>query len=604
MAHHEALAGLALQARVGLHFGPVSQRENPAPDVARCAARMEVEGLAKPFAARIMALARGGQTLLGAMDRTALGAEVPEGAVIESHGHFRLKGVDTPVEVFELGLRSASAFLPPPDADKAYRVVHRADLWHALREVRHNLPAERDAFVGRSAGLRALAQRLAAGTRLVTVLGPGGTGKTRFVRRCALAWLGDRPGGVCFCDLSEAGTLDGIHVAVACALGVPLGAADPSVRLGHAIAGRGRCRLILDYFEQRVGHAPGTLGHWLDRAAEAAFIVTSRERLHLGGEEVSPIEPLAIASEGVELFEVRARAQRAEFRVGADNRSAVAEVVRLLDGLPLAIDLAAARLRVLSPAQIVERMADRFRLLAGARGAAARQATPKATIDGSWNLLTAWEQAALALCSVFEGGFTLEAAEAVLDLRDWPEAPAPMCAVQALVDKSLLQVWAPAGPSRLDIDEQYSGMYRSIHEYARGKLHDVGPEATRRAEQRYGRYFATFGSEEASNALSLRAGTRRRHALALEIDNPGAACRRALPEREAKVAASNFRAAWEVMRLHGPFGPGAALGEQRLGLEEIGPLTRAQAVGHGLAPRTVDRRATYPRAGDGPARSA
>ncbi len=578
MAYHEALVGLALQARVGLHVGPVSHRENPAPDVARGAKRIEVEGLAKPFAARIMALARGGQTLLSAMARTALGNHVPEGAVIESHGHYRLKGVDAPVEVFELGLRSASAFLPPPDADKAYRVVRRADLWHPLREVRHNLPAERDAFVGRSAELRGLAQRLDAGTRLLTVLGPGGTGKTRFVRRYALAWLGDWPGGVCFCDLSEARTLDGIHFAVACALGVPLGQADPSVRLGHAIAGRGRCLLILDNFEQLVAHAPGTLGHWLDRAAEAAFIVTSRERLHLGGEEVFPIEPLAIASEGVELFEVRARAQRPEFRVGADNRSAVAEVVRLLDGLPLAIELAAARVRVLSPAQIVERMADRFRLLAGARGAAARQATLKAAIDWSWDLLTAWEQAALALCSVFEGGFTLEAAEAVLDLRDWPDAPAPMDAVQALVDKSLLRVWSPAGQSRFGIDEPYFGMYLSIHEYALGKLHDVGPEATRRAEQRHSRYFATFGSEEAIDALSLRGGTRRRHVLALEIDNLVAACRRALLERDANVAALNFRAAWEVMCLHGPFGPAVLLGEQVLGLEGTAPLTRVQAM--------------------------
>jgi len=174
-----------------------------------------------------------------------------------------------------------------------------------------------------------------------------------------------------------------------------------------------------------------------------------------------------------------------------------------------------------------------------------------------------------------------------------------MCAVQALVDKSLLQVWAPAGPSRLDIDEPYSGMYRSIHEYAHGKLHDVGPEATRGAEQRHGRYFATFGSEEASNALSLRAGTRRRHALALEIDNPGAACRRALPEREAKVAASNFRAAWEVMRLHGPVGPGAVLGEQMLGLEEIGPLTRAQAMGQPDRHSKARQRPSHPRAGDG-----
>ncbi|MBC7480519.1 MAG: tetratricopeptide repeat protein [Rhizobacter sp.] len=577
MAYHEALAGLELSARVGLHVGPVTQRENPAHDVARGAKRIEVEGLAKPFAARIMALARGGQTLLSAAARAALGEGVPEAAVIESHGHYRLKGVEAPVEVFELGLRGAAAFLPPPDADKAYRVVRSAEPWRPLREVRHNLPAERDAFVGRSTELRALAQRLDAGTRLLTVLGPGGTGKTRFVRRYALAWLGDWPGGVYFCDLSEARSADGIFFAVASALGVPLGKADPAVQLGHAIAGRGRCLLILDNFEQLVTHAPGTLGHWLDRAPEAAFIVTSRERLHLGGEEVFTVEPLAIASEAIELFEVRARAQRPDFRLGDDNRSAVAEVVRLLDGLPLAIELAAARVRVLSPAQIVERMADRFHLLAGARGAAARQATLKAAIDWSWDLLTPWEQAALAQCSVFEGGFTLDAAEDVLDLGRWPEAPPVMDAVQALVDKSLLRTWSQAGAGRYDIDEPYFGMYISIYEYAVEKLGASGAEAHERAEERHGRYFAGFGSEASLQAFVRHGGVRRLRALALELDNLVAACRRAVRRQDGETAVATYRAAWEVLDQQGPFALGDSLGAQVLGLPGISTGLRATA---------------------------
>ena len=577
LAYHQALADLALDARVGLHVGPVTLRENAADDIARGAKRIEVEGLAKPFAARVMALARGGQTLLSDAARTALGGATVEGAEIESHGHYRLKGVEAPVEVFELGVRGRCAFTPPQDADKAYRVVREGELWCPLREVRHNLPAERDAFIGRTAELRALAQRLDAGSRLLTVVGSGGTGKTRFVRRYAMSWLGDWPGGVYFCDLSEAKSLDGIYFAVACALGVPLGRDDSAVQLGHAIAGRGRCLMILDNFEQVLEHAPATLGRWVDRAAEASFAVTSRERLHLAGEEVFPIEPLAIATEAVELFEARAKAQRPEFTLSANNRSAVAEVARLLDGLPLAIELAAARVRMLSPAQIVERMKDRFGLLAGAKGAAARQATLKAAIDWSWDLLTPWEQAALAQCSVFEGGFTLEAAEAVLDLGTWPDAPPAMDAVQALVDKSLLRAWVPIEQSRYDIDEPYFGMYLSIHEYAAGKLHDGGEEATRQAERRHGTYFAAFGTDEAIEALSLHGGARRRRALALEIDNLITACRRAVQAGDPHVAASSYRAAWEVMCLQGPLSPCVALGEQVLGLDGIDPATGAQA---------------------------
>jgi predicted ATPase len=120
--------------------------------------------------------------------------------------------------------------------------------------------------------------------------------------------------------------------------------------------------------------------------------------------------------DAIDLFVARACAQKPDFVLGEANRAAVAEVVRLLDGLPLAIELAAARVRMLSPAQLVARMRDRFSLLAGAHGAGARQATLRAAIDWSWELLTPCEQGALAQCSVFEGGFTLEAAEAVLDL--------------------------------------------------------------------------------------------------------------------------------------------------------------------------------------------
>jgi predicted ATPase/class 3 adenylate cyclase/Tfp pilus assembly protein PilF len=569
--YHDAIAALALRARIGLHVGPITLRENSAEDIARGAKRVEVEGLAKPFAARVMALAAGGQTLLSASARAALADVLPDTVEIESHGHFRIKGVQAPVEVFEVGVRGRCGFTPPHDTDKAYRVVRLDDRWSPLRVIRNNLPGERDAFVGRAAELHALAQRLDAGVRLLTVLGPAGTGKTRLVRRYGLTWLGDWPGGVYFCDLSDAHSVDGIHSAVAIALGIPLGRAEPAVQLGHAIAGRGRCLVILDNFEQVVEHAPATLGRWLDRAVEASFVVTSRARLHLPGEEVMTLEPLPLENDAVELFVLRARAQHAEFVLGVTQGAAVAEVVRLLDGLPLAIELAAARTRVLSPSQLVERLGDRFKLLAGARGTAARQATLRAAIDWSWDLLTPWEQATFAQCSVFERGFTLAAAESVLDLSAWPEAPEVIDAIQALVDKSLLRSWIPAEQSRYDIEEPCFGMYLSLHEYAAEKLSAGGSAARRETEQRHESYFAGFGTDEAIESLYRHGGIRRRRALALELDNLVVACRRAAGRGNDDTAVAAYRAVWEVLDLQGPYALGATLGDQLLALDGLTP---------------------------------
>jgi predicted ATPase/class 3 adenylate cyclase/Tfp pilus assembly protein PilF len=582
--YHSALAALGVSARVGLHVGAVSLREIADDDVARGAKRIEVDGLAKPVAARVMSMAQGGQTLLTEAACRDAAPVLDASMQIESHGHYRLKGIAEPIEIFELGARDGCAFTPPHDTDKTYRVVRAGALWRPLREVRHNLPAERDAFVGRGAELSALARRFDSGTRLLTLLGPAGAGKTRLVVRYALAWLGDWPGGVYFCDLSEARSLDAIHFVVARALDCRLGAGEPAAQLGHAIAGRGRCLVVLDNFEQVVEHAAATLGCWLDAAGEAAFAVTSRARLALPGEEVYPVEPLPLDKEAIELFAIRARSQQGDFVLDAANRSAVAEVVRLLDGLPLAIELAAARIGVLSPAQLVQRMRDRFRLLAGVAGAASRQATLRAAIDWSWQLLAPWEQAALAQASVFEGGFTLAAAEAVLDLSAWPDAPPVIDAVQALVNKSLLRRLTPAAAAgRFQLDEPYFGMYISIHEYAAEKARERGE--ARASEQRHGRHFAGFGSDSAIESLSMHGGIERYHSLQLELDNLVAACRRAIARGDGDTAVATYRAAWEVLALQGPLALGAALGAQVCamaaideGRREVARLAHAEAL--------------------------
>ena len=202
----------------------------------------------------------------------------------------------------------------------------------------------------------------------------------------------------------------------------------------------------------------------------------------------------------------------------------------------------------------------------------ARQATLRAAIDWSWDLLVAWEQAALAQCAVFEGGFTLELAEHVIDLSAWPEAPPVMDAVQALVDKSLLRTWVPAAVSRFDLDELYFGMYVSIHEYAGEKLRARGAAALRAAEERHGRCIGAFGADASIEALYGRDGTRRRRALALELDNIVAACRRAVARGDCETAVATYRAAWEVLDLQGPFALGVSLGAAVCALDGLTPV--------------------------------
>jgi predicted ATPase/DNA-binding winged helix-turn-helix (wHTH) protein len=424
-----------------------------------------------------------------------------------------------------------------------------------------DIPAERDSFVGREAELHSLAQQWANGARLITLTGTGGSGKTRLARRYALKSLEVWPGGVYFCDLSEARSQDGICFAVASALGVQLTGGDPAALLGHAIAGRGRCLLILDNFEQVSALASATVGRWLERAALASFMVTSRERLHIAGETLFPLEPLPLDTDAIELFRVRARAQRPEFWLDVDT-AAVRRIVQLVDGLPLAIELAAARVRVLSLGQIAERMGDRFRVLGGSRGTTARQATMKAAIDWSWDLLTPWEQRALATCSVFEGGFTLRAAEAVLDLSEYADAPPVLDVIESLIDKSLLRVWMPAMGIRPDLAEPYFGMYVSIHEYARERLESRGSAAWRMAEERHGRYFASLGSEQSLEPLTGNEELEHWRMRALALDNLVAAFRRAVGRRDVETMASTYRAAWEVLEVRGPMAVGIELGSQ------------------------------------------
>ena len=541
-AYHRALARLAspIRARAGLHVGMVSVRETPAADVALGAKPIELDGLAKPVAARVMATAAGGQTLLTAAACEALGTSAHR---VVSHGHWRIKGLPEPLELFEAGDADAP-FTPPPDAEKAYRVLRQGELWLPAREVRHSLPAERDDFVGRRATLLDLARRFDDGARLVSLLGIGGCGKTRLAAHFGWAWLGDYPGGAWFCDLAASRSMDGLVGAVAQGLDVPLGKGDPVMQLGHAIAGRGECLVILDNFEQVARHAEATVGRWLERAGQARFLVTTREVLGIAGEEALALAPME-SGEAMALFLRRAAAAKRDFQPTAEDQAAVEPLVRLLDGLPLAIELAAARVRTLPPRALLARMSERFRLLASSGSRIDRQATLRATFDWSWDLLVAADKAALAQLSVFEGGFTLEAAEAVIDLSQLADPPWVVDVVNSLVDKSFVR---PLGGERFDLLVSVQA-YAGEHLQTEGRWAGSGPAALKVAQTRHGGWFAALGP-----VLALQA-------RCADLDNLVAACRRALAQGDGETAVGALEGAWAALARRGPVKAGLDLAE-------------------------------------------
>ena len=569
-----------LKARAGLHVGPVTLRENSRSDVAQGAKPIEVEGVAKATAARVMSVAMGGQILLSADARQSLSVGGPR---LQSHGHWRLKGLDEPIELFEIGDDHAP-FVPPPDSDKAYRVVRQGELWLPVREIRHSLPVEGDAFIGRVDALAELSRRIQSGARLVSVLGIGGTGKTRLVMHYGQSWLGEFPGGVWFCDLAPARGVDGIASAVANGLDVPLGRDDPVVQLGHAIAGRGPCLVILDNFEQVARYAAQTLGHWLARAGEGRFVVTTREVLGLTGEVVLALPPLQPA-EGAALFMQRAEAAKPDFEPNAEDQAAIAQLVALLDGLPLAIELAVARVRVMPPRMLLARMSERFKLLASKGGRLDRQSTLRAAFDWSWDLLPSPEKAALAQLSVFEGGFTLEAAEAVIDLSAWDDAPWTVDAVQALVDKSFVR---SRGDGRFDLLVSVQ-VYAAEHLQTEGRYAGSGPQALASARLRHVAWFAALGP--------IRAAEGR----CADLDNLVTACRHAVALGDGDLAAGSLDGAWAALVVRGPFETGVELAESVCatpGLNDRAAAHAQSALANSLVTcgRSGPARALYDRA--------
>jgi predicted ATPase len=333
-----------------------------------------------------------------------------------------------------------------------------------------NVPKPQTRFVGRADDLARLGALYAARTPIVTLWGPPGIGKTRLAielcRSGALRRDGEPEGDAWFCDLTAARDAADMCVVVARTLGVEAPRAPLTAGwIGATLAGAAPGVLVLDNFEQLTERAEETLGGWAAAAPHICFLATSRERLRLAGEVTHEVLPLG--DEAADLFLDRARAWSRVAAPTVLDASTVASLVTRLEGIPLAIELAAARMDVLGPDGLVARLDRRLDVLARApRDSGPNHATLRQAIDSSFVALTPVEQRALAECAVFRGGFTLSAAEAVL----MPPASAPLLDVlQSLRDRSLLRCLPEGGEVRF-------AFFEAIRAYAAERLAASGDE--------------------------------------------------------------------------------------------------------------------------------
>jgi predicted ATPase/class 3 adenylate cyclase len=414
--------GVSISVRIGLHSGEADERENG------------FFGAAVNRAARIMSVARGGQILASAVT-AALVSAVP-GVELRPMGSRRLRGVSQPVDLVVVLAAGVELNATAP----------------AVNVVEGNLPRPVTEYVGDLAELRRRVGGL-SGRRLVTLTGSGGVGKTRTA--IEIGWLSSDhfSGGVWLVELAPLGVGDALPAAVAATLGVLL---QPGSTMTESIVAWLRFRptlLILDNCEHVLDDVAPLVAAIEAGAPEATVLATSREPLGLAGEVVRRVPSLDPVTDAVQLFAERAASASDGFVLDNSNRAVVSAICARLDGIPLAIELAAARVRALSPVEILDRLEDRFRLLrSGARGGHERHQTLLATVTWSVQLLSPDERCLFERLSVFAGGFDLPAVHAVCG-EDAAEELDTLDMLEQLVEKSLVQAHERAGRTRYSLLE-------------------------------------------------------------------------------------------------------------------------------------------------------
>jgi len=501
-----------IRVRMAVHTGTAEERDG------------DYYGPPLNRAARLLSTGHGGQVLLSLATCELVRDTLPEGATVLDLGEHRLKDLIRPERVFQVTGAGLPTHFPP---------------LRSLDARPHNLPVHPSALLGRERDIaRARERLLRHDVRLLTLTGPGGTGKTRLSLQLAAEAIEQFENGVFFVALAPISDPDLVASTIAQALGVRETGTRPIVEtLTQHLSGR-QILLLLDNFEQILAAAP-LVSDLLSAAPQLKILVTSRAALQVRGEheyDVPPlalparqqaIDPAALAQYGaVALFIERAAAIKDEFTVTNENAPAIAEICHRLDGLPLAIELAAARTRLLSPRAVLARLERRLPLLTGgARDLPARQQTLRNAIAWSYDLLSPEEQALYRGLGVFVGGCTLEAAEAVCDSERTLGLDV-LDGVTSLAAQSLLrQEDGPDGEPRF-------GMLETIREYALEQLQ--ASDEREQIQRRHAAYYLDL-AEEARPRIQGPDQVRWLGRLERDVDNLHAALRWAIEHEDAEL---------------------------------------------------------------------
>jgi predicted ATPase/class 3 adenylate cyclase len=497
IGQHAWPEGARLRVRMGVHSSPA--RSGPEGYV----------GLGVHRGARICSAAHGGQVLVSRSTRELLEDDPPPGLEFRDLGDHRLKDLTEPQRLYQLLGQGLEADFPPP---------------RTLDVRRTNLPVQPTPLIGRQREVRELCDLIAGGARLVTLTGPGGSGKTRLALQAGAELLDGCADGVFFVGLGAIEDPELVKQTIAQTLGLPAS----GFQTLEGFLGDRDLLLVLDNFEQILDAASAVVALLRD-AQSLKVLVTSRALLRVSGERSYPVRPLGLPDpsrgwdpgtlaecESVTLFVDRARSVQPGFALTPANAAAVGRICLDLDGLPLAIELAAARVRLLSPEAMLERLDRRLHLLTGGpRDAEARQRTLRATLEWSYGLLAPDEQRVFAALGVFQGGFTLDAAEGV--------ASAGLDELEGLVDHSLLRE-----------DAGRFAMLETVREYAVERLD--ADEAEQEVRRRHAEFFNDLAEHAYDRRLVEEAEWLDR--LELEHDNLRAALDRleASPAEELRLA--------------------------------------------------------------------